>query len=131
MFLGYGEISVPSVVGYDPGGHLSEEDVFLDSASPQQLKVNSRSSKTDPLGRVLWLSLEGQVMIYVQLVPLQHIWQFGIGLLDHFSNSYRVLHCLEKISYREFDWLWKKGVWMPHDIQVTVFTSGQQVQQQQ
>lgn len=48
-FLRSGELTVPSISGYDAGAHLSVNDVTVDSLdSPQVLKVKIKASKTDP-----------------------------------------------------------------------------------
>ena len=44
-----GEVTIPSAREYDPGGHLSEEDVTLDNVSaPTLVQVQIKASKTDP-----------------------------------------------------------------------------------
>ena len=51
-FLLSGEVTVPSAREYDPGGHLSEGDVPLDSlVAPTTVQVCIKSSKTDPFRR--------------------------------------------------------------------------------
>lgn len=48
-FLRSGELTVPSITGYDKGVHLSFGDVAVDSLdSPQVLQVKIKASKTDP-----------------------------------------------------------------------------------
>ena len=51
-FLRSGEVTVPSAREYDPGGHLSEGDVALDSlVAPTTVQIGIKSSKTDPFRR--------------------------------------------------------------------------------
>ena len=48
-FLRSGELTVPSITGYEEGAHLSFQDVSVDSLeAPQMLKVKIKASKTDP-----------------------------------------------------------------------------------
>ena len=51
-FLRSGEITTPSLSGYDPQSHLSWGDVAIDKfASPSCVRVHLRRSKCDPFGR--------------------------------------------------------------------------------
>lgn len=48
-FFRSGELTVPSVAGYDAASHLSNSDVSVDSLSdPQTLRIHLKASKTDP-----------------------------------------------------------------------------------
>ena len=51
-FLRSGEITTPSLSGYDPQSHLSWGDVAIDKfASPSCVRVHLRRSKCDPFGQ--------------------------------------------------------------------------------
>ena len=48
-FLRSGEITVPTLAGYEAGTHLSMADVTVDvPALPQVIRLNIKASKTDP-----------------------------------------------------------------------------------
>ena len=48
-FLRSGEVVVPSDSSYDPGQHLTFEDIAMDNqANPSYLRVSLKQSKTDP-----------------------------------------------------------------------------------
>ena len=57
-FLRSGEVTVPSLKGYDPGAHLSLDDVALDSRSnPTVVQVRIKASKTDPFRKGVFVYL--------------------------------------------------------------------------
>lgn len=70
-FLRSGEVTVPSMTGYDPEAHLSEGDVKLEGTSPPQcVQVTIKASKTDPFrkGVTVFLGRTGNDLCPVSAV---------------------------------------------------------------
>ena len=64
-FLRCGEFTVPSQADYDPGAHLSFNDIAIDDKrSPSVIQVNIKQSKTDPFrqGVQIYLGKTGKAL---------------------------------------------------------------------
>ena len=72
-FLRCGEFTVPSQADYDPGAHLSLDDIAIDDKkSPSVVQVNIKQSKTDPFrqGVQVYLGKTGKALCPVEaLLP--------------------------------------------------------------
>ena len=77
-----GEATLPSASTYDPGEHLSMDDVSIDSPSaPTKIMIRIKASKTDPfrLGVTVCLGKTGQVLCPVEAL-LSYISRRGLAL---------------------------------------------------
>ena len=91
-FLRSGEATLPSASAYNPGAHLSIEDVQVDSRSaPSKVLVRIKASKTDPfrLGVTICLGRTGQELCPVEAI-LSYISRRGLapGPLRRRAASY-------------------------------------------
>ena len=90
-FLRSGEITVPSLSGYDPAVHLNYNDISVDNPSnPAIIKVRIKASKTDPFrqGVNIYIGKTGYLLCPVSAL-LKYLAVCGSqeGLLFKFRNN--------------------------------------------
>ena len=100
-----GEITVPSLSGYDPGVHMNFDDVTVDSvANPTSVSLQLKASKTDPFrkGVTIVLGRTHNVLCLVEAL-LAYLAVRGnvVGFLFQFYDGHLLTKSLFVIKVRE------------------------------